>query len=77
MEGELSRAFQMVSQPDNLVIKQGEHLLASLKKEGAYPLALLHYINNPAISDEGKLRAAIELRLWCQYYKVLLHQSRI
>jgi hypothetical protein len=65
MEGELSRAFQMVSQPNNAIIKEGTNLLASLKKDNIYPLALLQYMNNSAISDEGKLRAAIELRIWC------------
>jgi hypothetical protein len=72
MEGELNQAFSLVSKHDNASIKQGEHLLSILKKESSYPLALLQYMGNPAISDDGKLRASIELRLWCQYYKVIV-----
>ena len=59
MEAELNKVFELVSQPDNQTIKQGEQLLEQLKKNSQYPLALLAYIHNPNIHDVGKLRATI------------------
>jgi len=50
MDQELNSAFQLVSQPNNQSIKQGEALLSQLKKNNFYPLGLLAYMeNNQAI----------------------------
>jgi hypothetical protein len=65
MEAELNQAFQLVSQANNHSIKQGEQILALLKKDKSYPLALLHYMNSSNVSIDGKKRASIELKLWC------------
>ena len=59
MEGELNRAFELVSQPNTAAIKQGEGLLQHLKKNSQYPLGLLHYIGTAQTKDDGKLRAAV------------------
>lgn len=59
-----------MAQPNNQAIKQGENLLGLLKKNQAYPIALLHYMNSQSVTNEGKLRAAIELKLWAQSFKV-------
>lgn len=67
----MSRAFQLVEQPNNEVIKEGESLLGRLKKDSQYPLGLILYIHNSNTHQTAKLRAAIELKLWCQYYKSL------
>ena len=45
-------------------------MLQHLKKNNQYPLGLLHYIDNPNTPDDSKLRAACELKLWCEYFKV-------
>lgn len=68
MDNELNRAFQLVSQPDNSRIKEGEIILGSIKKQIMYPLSLLQFMNNASAGAEGHLRAAIELRIWCQNY---------
>lgn len=70
MEVELNKAFHLVSQPNNQAIKEGENMLNFLKKDQGYPIALLQYMNAPAVPPEGKLRAAIELKLWCEFFKV-------
>lgn len=65
-----------MAQPNNQAIKQGEHLLGLLKKNQTYPIALLHYMNSQSVANEGKLRAAIELKLWAQSYKVTPYRVR-
>ena len=77
MEVQLNTAFKLVSQPNNQSIKEGEHLLNLLKKDKTYPIALLHYMNSSNIGPDGKLRAAIELKLWCEFFKVFLVLFRI
>lgn len=59
-----------MAQHDTQAIKQGENMLQHLKKNNQYPLGLLHYIDNPNTPDDSKLRAACELKLWCEYFKV-------
>lgn len=59
MEDQLNKAFQLVAKHDTHTIKQGEQLLAYLKKDKSYPIALLHYMDSQNVTPEGKLRAAI------------------
>ena len=61
----MTKAFNLVSLPDNRAIKEGEGILQSLKTNLEYPLALFDYINNSQTPDTGKLNAAIEIKLWC------------
>jgi hypothetical protein len=58
MDNDLNQAFQLVSQPINAVIKQGEAKLNQLRKNSHYPMGLLVYMNNHQ-NTEGQLRAAI------------------
>ena len=53
-----------MSQSNNHSIRQGEQLLAALKKEQSYPISLLQFMSSSP-SLEYQLRAAIELKLWC------------
>ena len=76
MDINLPNAFSLVSQPNSNLIKQGEQMLAILKKSEEYPLSLINFMNNPAVSPEGKLRSAIELKLWCEHFKVTTSRSR-
>lgn len=72
---ELQEAFNLVSNPNTQSIRNGEALLKKLKTNNInYPMFLLNYMkeNN---NFEGKLRAAIELRIWTEDYKVTLHFS--
>lgn len=46
MDNELNQAFNLVSQHNNMQIKEGEAKLAHLKKDSNYPMALLFYMNN-------------------------------
>ena len=39
----------MVSQPNNLAIKEGEKILTFLKTSPEYPIALLNFLNHPEI----------------------------
>jgi hypothetical protein len=64
MEVELNKAFSLVSQSNNNSIRQGEQVLAVLKKDQSYPISLLQFMNSSP-SLEYQLRAAIELKLWC------------
>jgi hypothetical protein len=45
MNQSLNQAFQLVSQSNNNLIKQGEAQLAHLRRQPAYSLELLAYID--------------------------------
>lgn len=45
--------------------------LAKLKNNVEYPLLLIAYMKDSFVFD-SKLRAAIELKLWCEKYKVFV-----
>ncbi len=76
MQKELEHAFSLVSRQNNQSIKEGEALLNKLKSNIDYPILLLSYLKD-SITYEGKLRAAIELRIWSDNYKVLIYIVRI
>lgn len=72
---ELQEAFNLVSNPNTQSIRNGEALLKKLKTNNTnYPIFLLNYMKD-SNNFEGKLRAAIELRIWTEDYKVTIHFS--
>ena len=74
IDNELNQAFHLVAQANNNQIKEGEAKLAYLRKDSNYPINLLYYINNNQ-DPQYQLRAAIELKLWCTSYEVILYLS--
>lgn len=64
MQKDLEYAFDLVQQYDNQSIKKGESIIAKLKSNIDYPILLLTYMSQ-CDQYNGKLRAAIELRIWC------------
>lgn len=69
LQKELEHAFSYFEQHDNQSIKSGEALLSKLRSIIDYPILLLTFMRNTD-TKVGKLRAAIELRIWCENYKV-------
>lgn len=69
LTNELQQAFNLVSNPNNQLIQNGEAMLKKLKMNADYPLHLLKYMKENH-NNVGQLRAAIELRIWCEDYKV-------
>lgn len=76
LQKELEYAFDLVSKPDNSLIKQGQNQLHKLKSNTNYPMLLLSYLKD-SIGYDGKLRASIQLRIWCDNYKVHVSSFRI
>lgn len=69
MLNELQQAFEMTS--DGKSVKAAEQILNRLRTVPEYPTLLLTYLNESQMFN-GKLLAAIELKIWCDAYKVYL-----
>lgn len=67
MQKELEQAFEMANYGSS--VKAAEEILGRLRKAPEYPLLLLSHLNE-APTFNGKLKAAIELKIWCDAYKV-------
>lgn len=61
---ELQEAFNLVGQTNNQAIKAGEAMLARMRSNINYP-SLLFTCLKESDTYLTKLRAAIELRIWC------------
>lgn len=67
MQKELEHAFELVGNGSS--VKAAENMLGKLRRSFEYPMLLISYLNESQ-SFNGKLRAAIELKIWCDAYKV-------
>lgn len=72
---DLNEAFKLVNETNNQAIKAGEAILAKMRNNINYPNLLFTCLKDSSI-DVQKLRASIELRIWCESYKVYLSLFR-
>ena len=66
----------LVGRGSNDCLREGEQLLSRLKKDKQFPLTLLGFLNNTSVPGELQLLSSIQIRQWCEFFKVLLLACR-